>query len=88
MKTRYGIAKGYRRDVHGEHVYYFIAECYIDDGDVVGCTPVAAMSDGFKSVRDLVRVLSTIVMDLMKSSQVVDTKKLQREGFVNVAGKL
>jgi hypothetical protein len=81
MKTRYGIARGYSTDeFHNEIPYYFIAECYIDHDDVVGCTP--ATIQGFESEEEAIRTLSTVVMDIMGRGEVVDTKLLRRKGSI------
>jgi len=82
VKTRYGIARGYARDeTHFEYSYYFLAECYIDYDQVVGCTP--AILQGFESEEEAIRVLATVVMDIMANSEVVDTKLLRKEGSVS-----
>lgn len=81
MKTRYGIAKGYTYDKsHNEVEYYFIAECYIDHDDVVGCTP--ASLQGFENEAEAIRTIAHVVMDIMGRGEVVDTKLLRRQGHV------
>ena len=81
MKVRYGIARGYTMDEHhNETPYYFIAECYIDHDEVVGCTP--ASMQGFESEQEAIHRISTVVMDIMGNGEVVDTKLLRRNGAV------
>lgn len=77
MKTRYGVAKAYRQD--GSE-YFYIAELYLDQDDVVGCTPIDVITAD--TDKELVRIIAQITMDIMGNSEPVDVRQLTRRGVM------